>query len=355
MEIMLLGGEFIFALVMMQFFLPDLNWSLHLEPQNIVLAFYIAYCVNYILVESLFVSMGFSLYINCRNETEGWDIQLLFQKFAQNSSRVAKAVVLCVGLFFIVLPLQAYVPADDYNSLQLAEGSEVQEEEREYFPPDFMPLEQVPMQSLEDIFSSNEFGGRTQAWQIVPKNRNEEVRKIPDIDLNPWLEKMNEYLAQALRAFIALVLIGFIVFALIRLRQLKRSVQAKKSGRKAYANSFVSDEKPETLFDRANDYFQRGLLREAWASCLCGAISAYNQYMEVTFPPDATEYNCLELVKSRFRQEDANSAEGFSDLVRNWVLLAYGERTPVDGSFEKALAFGRNIKASAIFLEAHNA
>jgi hypothetical protein len=74
LEVMLLGGEFIFVLIMFQFFLPNINWALHFDGENIMLAFYAAYCVNYILVESLFVSMGFGLYINCRNETEGWDI-----------------------------------------------------------------------------------------------------------------------------------------------------------------------------------------------------------------------------------------------------------------------------------------
>jgi hypothetical protein len=337
LEAMLLGGEVIFVLIMFQFFLPDLNWALHFDEENIMLALYAAYCVNYILVESLFVSMGFCLYINCRNETEGWDIQLLFQKFAQNSSRVIKAAVLCACFFFIMHPLHA------------------EEEEMEYFPPDFMPVELVPMQNLEEILSSDEFGGTTTAWRISPKNKNEEIIEQPEIDLNPWLEKLKEYLALVLRAFIILVLAGFIVFALIRFKSLRRFGLAKKIGRNIYANSFVSDENPETLFDRADNYFQRGLLREAWASCLCGAISAYSQYMDLTFPPDATEYNCLELVKSRFISEDASSnAEGFGNLVRNWVLLAYGGRNPAGGSFEKALAFGRGIKNSADAFEAQN-
>jgi hypothetical protein len=359
LEAILLCGEFVFVSIMFQFFLPSMNWVLQFGMENIMLAFYAAYCVNYILVESLFVSMGFGLYINCRNETEGWDIQLLFQKFAQNSSRVAKAVVLCVGLFFIMLPLHAQdsVQADDLFSLPpeaLADDSDELEEQRQYFPPDFMPVELVPMQSLEEILSSDEFGGYTTSWRISPKNKYEDdIIEQPDID--PWLEKLNEYLALVLRAFIILVLAGFIVFALIRLRQLRRSGLRKKTGRNVYANSFVSDENPETLFARADNYYQRGLLREAWASCLCGAISAYSQYMDLTFPPDATEYNCLELVKSRFRQEDADSnADGFDDLVRNWVLLAYGGRNPASGNFEKALAFGRNIKNSADVSEAHD-
>ncbi|MDR0314013.1 MAG: hypothetical protein LBI14_10495, partial [Treponema sp.] len=197
--------------------------------------------------------------------------------------------------------------------------------------------------------------GRTPAWRVVPKNRKEEVREIPPIDLNPWLEKLNEYLAMALRAFIVLVLVGFIVFALIRLKSLRRSAQAKRSGRNVYSNPLISDERPEALFAKADDYFQRGLVREAWASCLCGAISAYNQYMDLSFPPDATEYNCLDLVRSRFMAEDANlHVNEFGDLVRNWVLLAYGGRNPIDGSFERALAFGRNIKINADDLEAQS-
>jgi hypothetical protein len=354
LETILLGGEFIFVLVMIEFFLPGINLDLYFDGENIMLIFYAAYCVNYILVESLCVSMGFGLYINCRNETEGWDIQLLFQKFAENSSKIFKAVILCAGLFLGVF-LHAEASSLDDLPFKL-DGYPVEpEEEREYFPPEFMSVELVPMQSLEEILSSDDFGGTTPSWRIVPKNRSEEITELPEIDLNPWLEKMNEYLAMALRAFIVLVLVGFIVFALIRLKSLRRSGQAKKPGRNVYANSLVSDERPEALFDRADDYFQRGLVREAWASCLCGAISAYNQYMDLSFPPDATEYNCLETVRTHFIRDGVNfHAKDFGDLVRNWVLLAYGGRNPADGSFEKALEFGKNIKNSADILGAQS-
>ncbi|MDR0312865.1 MAG: hypothetical protein LBI14_04650 [Treponema sp.] len=355
LEAILLGGEYIFVLVMAEFFVPGINWDLLIGEENIMLILYAAYCVNYILVESLCVSMGFGLYINCRNETEGWDIQLLFQKFAQNSSKILKAVVLCVGLFVgVFLYADANSEMDQLPSLPFKYGG-YPLEPREYFPPNFMPLELVPMESLEEILSSDDFGGTTPSWRIVEKKRNEEIRDLPQINLDPWLKKMKEYLALALRAFIVLVLAGFIVFALIRLKILKRSGQTKKIGRNVYANPFVSGERPEALFDKADDYFQRGLVREAWASCLCGAISAYNQYMDMSFPPDATEYNCLELVRSYFKQEGVNfHANEFGDLVRNWVLLAYGGRNPADGSFEKALEFGKNIRNSADSLEAQS-
>ncbi|MDR1787080.1 MAG: hypothetical protein LBR16_01300 [Treponema sp.] len=40
---------------------------------------YILYCLNYALLEPLFVCMGFALYVNSRVQTEGWDLQFQFQ------------------------------------------------------------------------------------------------------------------------------------------------------------------------------------------------------------------------------------------------------------------------------------
>jgi hypothetical protein len=38
-----------------------------------------AYTCNFFLIESLYVCMGFALYLNSRIEVEGWDIELLFR------------------------------------------------------------------------------------------------------------------------------------------------------------------------------------------------------------------------------------------------------------------------------------
>ena len=96
---------------------------------------------------------------------------------------------------------------------------------------------------------------------------------------------------------------------------------------------------PESLFVRAEGYFDQGNLREAWAACLAGCIGACTRYRSLSFPVDASEYGCLDVVRRALPAE----AGGFADLVRHWILYAYGGRVPGEGAFEEALAYGRSL------------
>jgi hypothetical protein len=51
------------------------------------LYYYTGWCVNFLVVESIYVCMGFGLYLNSRVEVEGWDLELLFRKFAARRRR----------------------------------------------------------------------------------------------------------------------------------------------------------------------------------------------------------------------------------------------------------------------------
>jgi hypothetical protein len=78
----LLAGEAAFILMISRLFF---NFQLS-SPADIFvgkgLYYYTGWCVNFLVVESVYVCMGFGLYLNSRVETEGWDLELLFRKFA---------------------------------------------------------------------------------------------------------------------------------------------------------------------------------------------------------------------------------------------------------------------------------
>jgi hypothetical protein len=44
--------------------------------------------VNYCIIETLYVSMGFAVYINSRVETEGWDLEIIFRQLAENGHKL---------------------------------------------------------------------------------------------------------------------------------------------------------------------------------------------------------------------------------------------------------------------------
>jgi hypothetical protein len=79
LEYLLLAGECGFCMMMLEMFRPGF-FSSFFEYLNGMRYFIIfMYGFNYFLIESLYVCMGFGLYVNSRIEREGWDLQLLFQ------------------------------------------------------------------------------------------------------------------------------------------------------------------------------------------------------------------------------------------------------------------------------------
>ncbi|MDR0688774.1 MAG: glucose-6-phosphate dehydrogenase assembly protein OpcA, partial [Spirochaetaceae bacterium] len=79
LEYLLLAGECIFCLMTLELFGPELFSSFIEHAAGLKGLVFFAYSLNYLLVESLYVCMGFGLYVNSRMEREGWDLQLLFQ------------------------------------------------------------------------------------------------------------------------------------------------------------------------------------------------------------------------------------------------------------------------------------
>ena len=61
------------------------------------------------------------------------------------------------------------------------------------------------------------------------------------------------------------------------------------------------------------------------------------------FPLDATEYDCLSIV----RKAKARDTEGFNKLVLFWTGMAYGSKMPNNDNFKEAIAFCNSLKQFA--------
>ncbi|MDR2631737.1 MAG: hypothetical protein LBC60_12515 [Spirochaetaceae bacterium] len=85
LEYLLLGGELAFTLMSLEMFMPGLFSSFTEYSGGLRSFIFFAYGFNCLLVESLYVCMGFGLYLNSRIEREGWDLQLLFQRLTTKS------------------------------------------------------------------------------------------------------------------------------------------------------------------------------------------------------------------------------------------------------------------------------
>ena len=344
MEAMLLFGEIVFVMMVAQMFFPSALGYMRDNMETMEIFIFAAFCLNFILVESLYVCMGFGLYINSRVEVEGWDLQLLFHKLAEGNRRpfAGPAAVLFLCLFLALTPAAHAEPVEPAEETELV-MEESEEKPVEYFPEDFPFAGKGSQEALAEILASPDFGSQKEGWGIRFRERFPERPEMPELDFDPWvkvMEKIRQVFSFALRFLLIIAIAGFAIFAFYWLwKNQRNSFRRKGGGGRSYANPLLSGESPETLFARAEDFFNQGKLREAWAACLAGCLGVYTRYRSLSFPIETTEYGCLEMVRRALPAE----AGGFGDLVQSWILLAYGGRAPGKGAFEQALAYGRSL------------
>jgi hypothetical protein len=366
LEVVLLGGEILFFLTMAQLLRPDVlplfqQYSLEFEVW-----IFTAYCVNYILIESLTVSMGFGIYINSRVEAEGWDLEILLRQFAESHARTpgppAKGpdgpppdgreehqpgplkagaltrapLLLCLGLALI--PLKGYAAetaetSADISAVISAEAL-VGSFEEVFAGKDG----EAPEELLAEILRSPDFGEKREGWGIRFKQR--EYEPSPEYLPAPRIEAIKRGFAYALRFCMILALGGAVVFTFLHRQKFRREPALPKTGTSREILTPSQDD-PRLLLDQAELCQNQGRYREAWALCFSGAIAAY-RYRGIRFPPGATEYECLSLVRSA-EGDPSGEAGGFAALVLGRVSLAYGGKVPEPGTFESALAFCRSL------------
>ncbi|MDR2184500.1 MAG: hypothetical protein LBO80_02355 [Treponema sp.] len=361
-EGMLLICELIFFSIMAEYLdSPLIRYVTGIFPYGSIV--FIFYCFNYLLLEGLYVCMGFGLYINSRVEVEGWDIQLQFQQFTKrrrSQGRGGAALILLLLLTFFI-PQGAFAQEDP-----------------------------VPLRSLEEVLESRDFGGEEESWGIRLKQWKEPEEKKPfEFNTLSWAERVREWTARILRlvlAAAALVLAGFSVLWLCKTGRRARAGRGRFLGGIDGGADGVSAD-PRRLLEQSRIRYARGELREAWAACLAAAIAVCEIRWGIAFPRNATEYECLALVRAwgaavpaavsregtaEYPAAANNSSrpgtsppeggvlgldppvnqagEGsqavvraFADLVKNWIALVYGGLSPEEGAFELALDFCQSL------------
>jgi hypothetical protein len=374
-EGVLLFGELTFSSFIVGMVRPDLSFSMTDIFEKYEIFVFVLYCFNYMIMESLYVCMGFGLYINSRIEVEGWDIQLLFQNFAaaKKSARSFVPPGRLAGIALLAVFL-LFSPARG-----VAQDADNWDNDSEYYDDDFyadenseepgvkvlipghrtplLPLESLsafpegpppPLEDLEEILKSDDFGSEKEGWEIGFKNSGNDEEPEGDYDfstLPEWMEKFRQGFAFFLRLLLGAAILGGTGFALYRYykhsQRFSSAPETLMQGRSA-----PPENSPGFLLDRAEDFYRRGKIREAWASCLAGTIAAYTMYRGIVLPPDATEYGCLSLV----RKAESGSPEkisGFENLILAWVRFAYAGKDPAAGVFENSLSFGRSLLGAA--------
>ena len=318
-EAALLTGIFFFIISMSENFTGNSIFSL--ESYAIIEIFlFSAWCVNLVLVESIYVCMGFSLYINSRTETEGWDIEIMLRNIAdklkksENSGgivpRTKNPPLVILLLFFFITPTSSY-----------AEDSA-----------------QHPFETLNSILENPEFGSYEETWGIRFKN-NEQNSNEPDIE-NNRIDYLQRIFAYTLRIVLIGVIAGFIVFLIIYLYKIKKKEAGKYENHKEKIINRNNLTDPEFLLEKALNFHKHGEIRLAWGYCAAAAIQSWSLFTGHVFPANATEYDCINIIqKTENKKADVTQTDSLEKIIKKWIYIAYAGEFPEDGDFEEAVNF----------------
>jgi hypothetical protein len=328
----ILLGEALFVLMIARLFFDVSIWGMNQIFTGKGIYYFAAWCVNYLVIESLYVCMGFGLYLNSRVDVEGWDLELMFRNFAnrrKNATAVMLAIVFSLGLLF-----PPGVRAEESESPPplvsggLTSGA--------LLPPELGA--DIPEEELEKIIG-RDMGSEKKTWGIRLKNQRDEDSDplFPHFSA-PWIAFFQKAGAFILRAILVMAIAALAVFCGVYVYRHRGSLGVPPAASTLSAAPPPAPSSPEQLLEEAGRLYSQGLIREAWGRCYAAALGALAVYRGVRFPPGATEYRCLALLRSQAggRELGGPFAAG---LIRHWVALAYGGSNPPEGAFEEAVAW----------------
>jgi len=331
-EITLLAGGAIFSLSILELLTGQLTFLLS-NLNYLELYLFFSWCVNIILVESIYVCMGFSVYINSRTETEGWDIEIIFKNIANKLKTSKNAALIILLLTFFSLPVLSH--AEDYLN-QKAE-------------------DKTPFETLNKILDSIDFGGVEETWGIRFKNdfqNDEEIVYDPD-----QLTRVQRIFAYLLRLFIIITIAGLLFYILFYFFKNKKERTIDKKTKIINKINRINAPEPYLLLEKAVNFHKQGELRLAWGYCAASSIQLWSLYAGIIFPANATENDCVNLIKKTAdnfnpvivkdetsREDITSKASKLEKIINTWIRFAYAGNAPPDGQFEEAVNFCKTLK-----------
>jgi len=273
------------------------------------------------VIEPLYVAGGFALYINRRNQLEGWDIEVAFRRLRRRLEARQRPRRTLGPLAGLLLALLLAAP----SAFALAPG-----------PDPHLPAASDPQVVIEEVLARPEFGGtRTETRWTLPWL---EGLLETDVDREPapscgggglgsglaGVVELLLWLAAAVLVAAGVVLVGNSI------RDgawgLHRGTSAELPNL-AFGHEALPRELPPDVPGAAWDLWEQGRCAEALGVLFVAAIRHLVLVEEVRIPRAATEEDCRRAVRD---SQDSELADYFDRLTRAWVQTAYGHRPPPD-------------------------
>ncbi|MDR2510732.1 MAG: hypothetical protein LBC77_08835 [Spirochaetaceae bacterium] len=203
---------------------------------------------------------------------------------------------------------------------------------------------EVPLESLENVLKSAEFGAEKTGFDIRLKDKSTGKPRLPQFE--NLAEFINTAASYALRFAAVLVCALLLALILVKLKKLPLKNILRKNAR---AVILPQSNEPSAAFllELALSAHNAGRTREAWLNIFRAVVRALNK-AGCVLPSGATEYECAERAGAFLRARSGEAAFGI--IVEQRVRTAYRgeagieERFAESAEFCKALIEGGGVK-----------
>ena len=329
--------------------LIDENFLDFLDSENA--AFYLiertVYFIAISIIAPFYVAAGFSLYITRRTKLEGWDIELAFKRMQNRLSnkpvangKINKPLLACMPLLACLF-IQSFISIPAYAD-QLQTHAEIANEKR------VVVTKELSKTTIQAVLEHEHFGKVTKEKQWVYIGFDEET---PENEPPEWLEKFFKWLfknendkSTGLQIFEILIWLGIAALAIWLLRKYSHWMKwintepkpRNEAGRPALQRlmgmEITQESLPKNILETVSKLLSQKQYREALSLLYRASLAAIIHRGDIEIPASATEQECSQLVS---KKRAAEEAKYFKALTRAWILLAYGDHAPSNGTLSQ--------------------
>jgi hypothetical protein len=253
------------------------------------------------IVEPLYVSAGFALYLNRRAILEGWDIELQLRRLDERLRALASA-----GTLALMLALGGVLAA----------------------PPPAAAQERSAASEIREVLKAPEFQEHRETRRWVYRGKRQDA-KADELGLSFWT-KLAQLLASIQQYLLwAAVALGVVALLVLLRRWVPRWLDSPAARYEPpdalFGLSLAPESLPDDVAGFAAGLVREGRIREALSLLYRGALSVLVHRDHVPLAEGDTEGDCVRAAGAALPQP---AAAYFARLVQAWTSAAYAGRLP---------------------------
>ena len=259
------------------------------------------YLASMTLVEIFYIGGGFGLYLNCRTQLEGWDVEISFRRLARRLQKIA-AVLAVLGISSVAGAAE----------LEKSGGADSREKT-----------------AIKEVLSHPDFKVHSMKQRRISSDKDMDF----EMRGGSWLADIGVVLYYTI--IIAVVAwIAWLIYTNRHVfRRTKSGVVRERAGPRTIMGMDVSPESlPDDVVSEARRRWAAGDARGAMSLLYRGSLSWLVHQAQLPVREGDTEGDCVRHTRTLTA---APQRDYFSELTGQWILIAYAERDPKAADMER--------------------